>query len=616
MSSPPNERNERNGASDGLLFITGTSLEDFKSTTNMTNVRKKAMGSYLKEKKPRGAQKEHRGPKEDPSGSRSSFGSDQQDIISNSEAIRLMNGDSRRKSSQNTLFQSSPKTRTRKTPESQVSRLPTISMDFVLPSAPIVIPSRTGVPLPYDETSPKPFQSIGKPLDPFRTMFQASHPQVSVEELKFHCSRSFGTKAMGMHWIPTLVKSPHAFLSTLCIASAHYDAINERQFESIQTLALRQEVIHLINRNLSNPASRWDDYNVIALTQLLASEIIAGEDLSLDFHETGIQAMVYQRGGLEQLGVNGRLASTLSWVSLECAILREAKPRPQYVDYAAAASTRIYPNTATIPESPLYCPRSEFETIKRSSRCSSQALDMLKDIRMRMDLFLHDTKQSRHNSLSLKNIHKKITTQYPPISELLRKKNVLTASDWRYEAIRITAIVTATAIAQRTPLSEALKHVANAENSDSLDTFLSIATTHEDLTSPTALRQDSPLTAPANPFALPTARSFSSLSLQSDPTTSLLKHLKTTLEHSNLSDCWADMAGVLLWVALTAGAASRKNESKVLKRWFKALAMRVSIVLCFEHPEAIHASMLRMGDLVVSVGGKGEGDVRGKRRKE
>ncbi|KAF2447506.1 hypothetical protein P171DRAFT_382390, partial [Karstenula rhodostoma CBS 690.94] len=581
MCPPPNERN---GASDGeLLFITGTSLEDFKSRKNMTIVRKKVMGTYLKDKKPRRSQKEQQGSSSiDSAGSREGVGSDQQDVISNSEAMRLMNADgSRRKSSQGTSFTSSPET-TRQTPESQVSRLPSIIMDFVLPSAPIVIPSRTGVPLPYDETSPRPFQSIGKPLDPFRTMFQASHPQVSVEELKFHCSRSFGSKAMGLLWIPTLVKSPHAFLSTLCIASAHYDAINERAIESVQTLALRQEVIHLISQSLLNPETRGDDYTVVALTQLIASEIIAGEDMTLDFHETGIEAMVRQRGGMGQLGVNGRLAATLSWVSLESAILREAEPRPQYIEYAAATSTRSYPNTATIPESPLYCPRSEFETIKRSPRCSSQAMDLLKDMRMMMDLFLHETNQSRHNSLSLKNIHKKITKQYPPVSEL-QKRSALTPNDWRYEAIRITAVLTATAISQRTLLSEALAHVAETERSRTSETIAS--TTTNDALAP---RQDSPLALPPNPFTFspstPTHRASISIprTPSTNPTTSLLTHLKTAIEHSNLSDCWADMAGVLLWAALTAGAASRRADSKALRKWFKALAMRVSIVLCFE----------------------------------
>lgn len=623
--SPPT--NERNGAPEGLLFITGTSLEDFKSRKNMTNVRKKAMGSYLKEKKPRASQKEkqQRKPREDSAVSRTSIGSDQQDVIPNSEAIRLMKGENRRKSSESMTMLGCSEMHRRKALESQVSQLPKISMNFVLPSAPMVTPSRTGVVLPYNETSPKPFQSIGKPLDPFRTLFQASHPQVSVEELKFHCSRSFGTKAMGIHWIPTLVKSPHAFLSTLCIASAHYDAVYELPEESVQTTALRQEVIHLISQNLLNAQTRGDDYNIIALMQLIASEIITGEDMMLNYHENGIEAIIGQRGGLEQLGVKGRLAIALAWVSLESAILREAKPRPQYTDYAATtASTRSYPITATIPESPLYCPRNEFETIKRSSSCTSRTIDLLKDIRMMMDLFLHETKQSRHNSLSLKNIHKKITTYYPPLTEI-QDAIPPTPNDWRYEAIRITAILTATSIIHRIPLSEAVTYIPSSVQIHPLDSL------QTDLTTTPSPRQDSPLSAPPNPFTFTPTTSLLRTSTSPVPSPPHpLTPLKIALSNSNLSDCWDDTAGVLLWIALTAGAASRGDSrtdsgTKVLRRWFKALAMRVSIVLSFEHPQALLASLLRMGDLVGGVGeeggekgmvAKGDGNERREKRRK
>jgi len=74
------------------------------------------------------------------------------------------------------------------------------------------------------------------------------------------------------------------------------------------------------------------------------------------------------------------------------------------------------------------------------------------------------------------------------------------------------------------------------------------------------------------------------------------------------------MAGVLLWVGLIAGAASHKLatstdssssskhksflEEKILKKWFAALTIRCSIVLCFEHPEGIHASLGRMGEVI------------------
>ena len=428
---------------------------------------------------------------------------------------------------------------------------------------------------------------------------------------------------MGQYWIPTLVKSPHAFLSTLCIASAHLDAINNRQIESVQTLALRQEVIHLIGQNLVNPDSRVDDFNVIALTQLIASEIVAGEEAALSFHESGVATMVKQRGGVGELGVDGRLASTLSWVSLESAVLRETKPATVYSDFCSSSSSKSYPNTATIPESPLFCPRNDFETIKRSQRCKPRTLDLLRDIRMMMELFLHETEHSRQNAQSLKNLYKKITSHYPSAAEL-QKANTLTHSDWTYEAIRIAAIIQATSIIKRVPFSEALKHCAQRQDVTQIYTVTPRNRSSESLVSPTTLRSDSPVTSfstdssyitspafPTNPFtfvpslssASSARRTSSDIPLTPAPNTApngsfvLLQNLKTAIQNSNVSDCWGDMAGVLLWIGLTAGAASRKSE-KVTKKWFSALAMRCSIVLCFEHPEPVHATLLKMGEMV------------------
>ncbi|KAF2866778.1 hypothetical protein BDV95DRAFT_461099, partial [Massariosphaeria phaeospora] len=435
-----------------LLFITGNTPADFKSKKNMTKVRKKAMGSYLeKEKKPRA-----RVTSEDSTASPTNIPRDQLETSTAKSRVDALIVKPRQSLSP-THSQLSSTIDHAPSPDTRIARVRQ-SVDSILPSAPIVIPMRTNIPLIYDETAPEPFASIGKPLDPFRTMFQAHHPRISVEELKFHCSRVFGTRAMGQHWIPTLVKSPHAFLSTLCIASAHYDAINGREIESVQTVALRQEVTHLIGQNLVNPEAQVDDFNVIALTQLIAAGMISGEDAALTYHESGIEAMIKQRGGIDTLGVGGRLASTISWVSLESAILREAKPRLMYIEYSTSKSTKTYLNVATIPESPLWCPRSDFQTIKRSSGCTPRTLDILKDIRMMMDLFLHETRHSRQNTPTLKNLYKKLQ-QYPSAAEL-QEYNVLTAHDWKYEAIRMTAILQATAIVQRIPLSEALRFAA------------------------------------------------------------------------------------------------------------------------------------------------------------
>jgi len=77
----------------------------------------------------------------------------------------------------------------------------------------------------------------------------------------------------------------------------------------------------------------------------------------------------------------------------------------------------------------------------------------------------------------------------------------------------------------------------------------------------------------------------------------ILLDLQKTIENSDPASCWDDMAGVLLWIALTAGTASNKSGDKDLQRYFSALVIRVSMFLCFDHPEALHATVLRMAEI-------------------
>jgi hypothetical protein len=58
------------------------------------------------------------------------------------------------------------------------------------------------------------------------------------------------------------------------------------------------------------------------------------------------------------------------------------------------------------------------------------------------------------------------------------------------------------------------------------------------------------------------------------------------------------MAGVLLWIGLVVGAATNKSDSKIHKKYFSALTMRAGVMLCFEHPEAINSTMIRMCEVV------------------
>lgn len=370
---------------------------------------------------------------------------------------------------------------------------------------------------------------------------------------------------MYQYWIPTLLKSPHAFLSTLCIASVHLDAVKELPNESTQTTALRQEVIHLINQNLASANSQVDDFNIIAVTQLIASEIIACQDTSLSLHESGVEAMIKQRGGLNQLGVNGLLASTISCISLESAILHEEKSRAIYSDFCSSQAIKPYSDIGITPISPLWGSHDNLHTLRRSAGCNSRALDLLNDIRLMIDLFVHLAKNSRQNTQSLKNLHKKIA-QYPSAAEL-EKNSILNSRDWKYEVIRVASLIQATAIIKCVPLSEALQYCAQ--------------------------QNPKPKSASNEP----------SVPAQAGPT-ALLKDLKIAIQNSDISDCWDDMAGVLLWVSLTVGAASRKSD-KVLRQWFSALVIRTSLLLCFQHPEAIYGTLLRMSKIIEWLGYSG-----------
>jgi hypothetical protein len=647
-------------------FITGRTAAVYKSKNNITSIRKKAMDAYLK-----GDKKANKGFK---SPTRTRFSSVDSDSGS-SWMPRSSIGSQDAFTDLSTLDghdQDSP------TMNSLVARTQQVH-NFALPLAPIVLPCAKGIPSAYDTYTPPPFVSMGKSLNPFRTVFKSefSHAGVSIEELKFHGARYFGTRALGRHWIPTALGYPHTFLGTLCITTSYHDVIHERQLESVQTIALRQEVIHLVGRNMLDSEARVSDHNIMAVIQLIISEVIGREESGLVWHENGIENMIKQRGGLDKLGVNGQLASAISWVSLATAVLREASPRPIYTDYCAANSTRHYRPTATIPESPVYCPRPNWSTIPGSTKCMPKALELLGDMRTMIDIFLHEPNltttltPSRRNSSILMNLYKKITgpTEYPPIAEI-RKSRVLTQHDYKYEAIRLVSVMQATAIAQKEHLSDALAHALDVQlapvwcssltDTISNDSSVQLYATTQDMIASEPSKPSSSSTHDTSPklsrayFPIDDPRSSSSTSTEPGPfshktsatrpsslstqpassdhvyfpappapasrnTTMLLKDLRNAIESSNISECWSEMAGVLLWIGLVAGAASRKSESKIHKKYFSALTIRVGVMLCFEHPEAINSTMMRMCEVVKALGVEKErapsrDDGKGKRR--
>ncbi|KAF1837567.1 hypothetical protein BDW02DRAFT_118146 [Decorospora gaudefroyi] len=643
--SPGASRRAPPASDGGFVFVTANSLEEMKSKDNMHKVRKTAMASYLKTEKSHDKTKS-KTDSEVSDKSRSSVETSNPRTIA---PLKRKRANGREPSSSTESETVMTQITTAPTPCTQVVRTRE-SCQTVLSQARIVVPIDLGKEYAFDVTPMPLLVSIGESLDPFRTMFQSHHPRVSVTRLKHHCSRYFGTRGLGKHWIPACLDHPHTFLSTLYMASQHHDVLQRREVESLETAALRQDIIHMVGGNLANPEKSVADHNIIAVSQLILGEVIGRTEASLAFHQAGMENMIRQRGGLKYLGINGYLASAVSWAHLATAILQETRPRPMYAEYCASRKTKNYSLATTIPESPIYCPHGRYVTIERSIRCTPGTQRLLNDMRMMIEDFLPETKQSRRNSDRLMSLYNRIT-QYPSIQRS-RKGNVLRDSDWKYEAIRITAVLQAYAIIHRIPLSDALRRVqsprqpltvyASSTASQSNDSLVSTVDPYDE--TPTTERSTSPSfsiqgTSPAThqhnfPFtprqSISSTRSFSTAPRPSvssfhstssevllwprtllPPTTgsNILADLRDALERSNLSDCWADMAGVLLWIGLVVGAASRKDKDKVLRRYFSATTIRAYVMLCFEHPEAMHSTTLRMTQVVEGLSNDGDAQV-------
>ena len=183
-----------------------------------------------------------------------------------------------------------------------------------------------------EQQSPTPLRNfLGTRLDAFRTMPQASSRRVNVMRLKFSCTTTsyfpffdrsfiitnilvgakfFGTKSMGASWVPAMLHNRLAFLSTLCIAAAHEDAMHLRATDSDEMTAIKTEVTHLMIYEMRSV----DNLEIMAILELLCSEIIrtGADESQLYMHSQSIMKFVKQKGGLENLGLKGDLAKFLT----------------------------------------------------------------------------------------------------------------------------------------------------------------------------------------------------------------------------------------------------------------------------------------------------------------
>lgn len=170
---------------------------------------------------------------------------------------------------------------------------------------------------------PDLFSILGFKVSPYHTWLQSANTAVDLEKMKFACGRRLRSCSMAKLWLPNLIRARHSFLSTICISAAHDEAMQRVVFGSeslsnrgskkavvYERLAVKSEVIAMINASLDDPEQRTSDATIIAVLNMFNSEIIGCDASALKIHQEGLNEMITIRGGLEKLGIVGHLART------------------------------------------------------------------------------------------------------------------------------------------------------------------------------------------------------------------------------------------------------------------------------------------------------------------
>lgn len=300
--------------------------------------------------------------------------------------------------------------------------------------------------------------NIAGPINVFETWPTFDDPSLGIKELKFSCSQRFGSSGLAMHWLPAMLKARHAFLSTLCISSAHDDIMrrnilppDQRSTESLmKRLRVRQGVISMINESLSDPEMRAADETIIAVLHVLHSEIMGCNDRSMQIHQIGLHEMVRERGGLGTLGLQGQLALCLAISMFLLAALRETLPHADYMDFATEQDTKIPEDIANLPESPIYCRPTGFQKINTVIPESSETFKLLDNVRT-LTRALNIARMGNTVSRTIAGLCNEIFAATPGWELDFQDMN----ERYRYESIRLASVTYAYAVFRRVSLSRA-----------------------------------------------------------------------------------------------------------------------------------------------------------------
>lgn len=445
---------------------------------------------------------------------------------------------------------------------------------------------------------------------------------------------------MSESWVPAQSSERFTFLGALILGTTDLDVHCKIKGDSALTVAIKTEVILLVNEKLSDPKTQYSDLTLMAVMFMFCGEIVSGDANTCDIHEQGITRIVTERGGLRKLGIRGTLAVCVLVYVPQLTVLRlmltsgsssifikhclQETTAPKLCTNFVPLKVRAISYQRGIPESPIYCPRDHFTTVVRSSLCTESIYELLSDMR----------------DLTNQYFEEHFDADYQEKNQV---DNRLTCGLGRISTSPLGSMSTSTSSSLRMPASENGSSYTPGSSTGSASTpasdkrpseepgtaFQTLAeTTLERVKAIPPLLAEPDKILPYTAWILEACRitslvfttglvlqvPFSEAANMLDTTeenggTGTLSHIftlfKIALENSNTNECWADMSGVLYWCLLIMGGAAHwrdfnegwSEDDEMIRKYLAASTMRLSVLLCFEHPDPTTITLARLNKI-------------------
>jgi hypothetical protein len=132
--------------------------------------------------------------------------------------------------------------------------------------------------------------------------------QRSLDDLKIEYMSNAALCPQDMKWMDTVCSDNMTFLSHVSVACVFGDVAEGFLDDTPLTVYIKGKVLNMIMKSVS---FQTDDFTIISILHLLVSELGGRNEEAFHVHQDGLVRMVHHRGGMAQLGMDGKIATFL-----------------------------------------------------------------------------------------------------------------------------------------------------------------------------------------------------------------------------------------------------------------------------------------------------------------